>query len=300
MEEPLVHSEPEASDERPGRAPLGWIVLLVLLLVGVPFLALEGLRLQRLADEEALRFEAYLDGVEARMAAVPLLTDRETALLRRSLNARHVALARELGITPLPDRDALDGIVDDLVALDDDDAPYVARRATYSVPYVTPGAARALDSLAAAFRGRLDAAELPHFRLVLTSVLRTAADQAALRGVNVNAAQGRSSHEFATTFDVHAERFRYDDPGALLLPRPSDDLPRFLRDPLAESFERRTEDAFAALAEQYPSRLKALLGRALIGLEDRGVVVTVLERRQPVFHTTVARRLPGPGTTAAP
>src|SRR5690606_5136168 len=272
----------------------------VLLLVGVPFLALESLRLQRMVDEETARLESYLDEVEARMAAVPLLSDHETALLRRSLNARHVALARQLGIPPVPDRDALDGVLDALVELGDPEAPYVAQRATYSVPYVTLGASRALDSLAAAFRMRLDAARLPHYRFVLTSVLRTSADQAALRGVNANAARGPSSHEFATTFDVHAQRFRYADPGALLLPRPSADLPRFLRAQLAETVERRTDEAFERLAEAYPSRLKALLGRALIDLENRGVVVTVLERRQPVFHTTVARRLPGPETTTAP
>jgi hypothetical protein len=47
----------------------------------------------------------------------------------------------------------------------------------------------------------------------------------------------------------------------------------------------------ARLAAEYPSRLDALLGRALVGLEDAGVLVVVRERNQAVYHVTVARRL---------
>ena len=46
---------------------------------------------------------------------------------------------------------------------------------------------------------------------------------------------------------------------------------------------------------RYRSRLLSLLGQTIIELEDEGRLLTVMERRQPVFHTTVAQRLAGDG-----
>src|SRR5690606_3226833 len=52
------------------------------------------------------------------------------------------------------------------------------------------------------FHGRLTDLGAPRFRFEVSSVLRSAADQAALRAVNPNAALGESTHEYATTVDV--------------------------------------------------------------------------------------------------
>ncbi|NIQ58304.1 MAG: hypothetical protein GWN71_34715, partial [Gammaproteobacteria bacterium] len=71
-----------------------------------------------------------------------------------------------------------------------------------SAPYVTPGTHALLERLGVAFQERLTAMGLPAYRLEISSVLRTAADQAALRGRNVNATAGTSAHEFGTTVDL--------------------------------------------------------------------------------------------------
>ena len=235
----------------------------------------------------------WTESVEAAFERVPFLTDREQALLRRSLNRRHVALAQDLGVPPVERRDSLvaAATAGGLVRVDRANPYYVAGSGGYSVPYLTPDAAASLDSLGARFHALLDAAGLPRYRLVVTSILRSVEDQAALRGRNANAAAGHSSHEYGTTYDVHYSRFAYAEPGPLAPPPPPEALPAFVEVWLREEADREVEQAFARFGTEYPSRLQALLGRALIALEDEGVLVTVMERRQPVFHTTVARRL---------
>lgn len=47
------------------------------------------------------------------------------------------------------------------------------------------------------------------------------------------------------------------------------------------------------VTEAYDERFEAVLGRALIELEDEGVLLALREVRQPCFHVTVARRLAG-------
>ena len=46
-------------------------------------------------------------------------------------------------------------------------------------------------------------------------------------------------------------------------------------------------------AVRHADALEAELGRALIDLEDEGVLLALREVRQPCFHVTVARRLAG-------
>jgi hypothetical protein len=277
------------------------LVVAGLLLVVVPVLAVYGARLRTAAAEYELVVDAWIEGVEEAFERVPLLSAEEEAMLRRALNRRHVALAQDLGIPPVASRDSLALVAQErgLVSVGSPSPYYVAGEARYSIARLTPDAAASLDSLGARFHALLDAAGLPRFRLVVTSVLRSTEDQAALQGRNVNAARGRSSHEYGTTYDVHYRRFAYGDAGRLAPPLPPDNLPGFLRRGLHLRARTAADDAFAALAADYPSRLQALLGRALIGLEDEGVLVTLMERRQTVFHTTVARRLADTGAAKA-
>src|SRR5690606_31246869 len=207
-----------------------------------------------------LEVDAWFEAVEARFTAVPLLSEREQALLRRSLNARHVALAQDLGVPPVEARDDLvaESRARGLVRVD---AP-----SPYSVPYLTPSAAASLDSLGARFHARLDAAGLPHYRFFVTSVLRSTEDQAALQGRNVNAARGHSSHEYATTYDVHYRRFASGSAGRLAPPMPPERVPGFVRAWMRAYAEEQTAEALARFAAEYPSRLGALLGRTLIAL----------------------------------
>ena len=149
-----------------------------------------------------------------------------------------------------------------------------------------PRARRVVDTLVARFQHELALAGLPRYKPVITSILRTEEDQQALRGVNSNAARGRSSHEFATTFDLHTERFVFSALPPEPLPQPSPRLPAWWREPLAEALREKAVQRFREAAAHNDTRLKAALGRTLIALENEGRLVTVMEYRQPVFHTT--------------
>lgn len=272
------------------------VVIVVCLLAAVPALALYGARLREAAAAYEMTVAAWITGVEAAFERVPLLTASEEALLRRSLNRRHVALAQDLGIPPVPTRDSLEAVAQaqGLVRVGAAGPYYTAGDARSSIAYLVPSAAASLDSLGARFHALLDSAGLPHYRFVVTSVLRSTEDQAALQGRNVNAARGHSSHEYGTTYDVHYRRFAPGDAGLLAPPAPPDDLPDFMRRGLYARARAAADGAFVRFTDTYPSRLGALLGRALVALEDEGVLVTVMERRQPVFHTTVARSVAAP------
>ena len=241
--------------------------------------------------------DRYVAEAEAAFTSIPVLTDDEVALLRRSRNARHVALAQELGVPPPDTRLEADSLVEagTLVRVETDSL-YTVLPMDASVPYLTASAAASLDSVAVRFRDRLATVGLPPFRFAVSSGLRSAEDQAALRGGNVNAAAGRSSHEYATTYDITYNPTRYSPAPDALPPPPrvDDRVPGFLRESVRERVAARQAADLDRLAADYPSRLTAALGRALIELEDEGVLVVVREVRQPAYHITVARRLAAP------
>jgi hypothetical protein len=253
-------------------------------------------KMNDLADAYHAETIAYIDRVEARFEDVPLLTSRERALLRRSRNARHVEVAQQFGIEPPAKRTGVDTtVLSPLMHTDE----YLVDDMTYSIPYLVPSGVAALDSIGARFSNRLAEAGLPAYRFFLTSGLRTKADQAALRRVNSNAAAGVSSHSYGTTFDVSYSRFRYGGPPPDAPPEPPEELPDWWVEDIVDEFETRAANRFSAMAEEYESRLVALLARAHIELEDEGVLITVMERRQPVFHSTAARDVPRQSDAAA-
>lgn len=287
---PDIEIERRLRPRRPRRARwLGLVLLLALAAVGIVLL-----RTYRgaLATFEAQ--DAYLSEAEAAFESIPLLDDHNIAQLRRSRNARHVALAQHLGVGPPATRAEVDSLAraGALVRIQTGDR-WVVLEGGASVPYLTPGAAASLDSIAARFADRLATRGLPPFRFTVSSGLRSTDDQAALRQTNVNAAAGRSSHEFGTTYDITYNPTRYSPAPDAMPPPPEIDerVPGVFRPVVAEGVAARQREMLDGLAANYPSRLSAALGRALIELEDEGVLVTVRERRQPVYHTTVAQRL---------
>lgn len=296
---------PEPAVELPTRTSRlrrGWPALLGLFVaLAVALGAWLAMRIQQgIAATYAVQ-EAYVQELEESFEAVPLLSDEELALLRRSRNARHVELAQELGVPPPPTQEAADSLAR---ALDftpiQTDSLYTVLPGEYSVPYLTQSAAASLDSIAVRFRQKLADEGLPPFRFAVSSGWRSEADQAALRGRNVNAAAGHSSHEYGTTYDITYNPTRYSPAPDALPPPPAVDprVPERMRAGVRASVAEQQWDDLERLAADYPSRLTALLGRALIELENEGVLVTVRERRQPVYHTTVARRLVGDGASS--
>ena len=302
---PRSGAPPEAVGAPPasGRLRRGWplaIGLVTLLAVGLGAWYASYVQ-QGVAATFAVQ-EAYVREARAAFEGIPLLSDDEIALLRRSRNARHVELAQALGVAPPPTQDAADSLARALdLARIQTDSLYTVLPGRYSVPYLTPSGAASLDSIAVRFRRKLSEAGLPPFRFAVSSGWRSAADQAALQGRNVNAAPGTSSHEYATTYDITYNPTRYSPAPDALPPPPRVDprVPDFMREGVRAAITAQQREDLDGLAADYPSRLTALLGRSLIELEDEGILVTVRERLQPVFHTTVARRLVGSGADGA-
>ncbi len=274
----------------PPRRRLWWGVPLALALTAL--LVYGGVRAAQWWEEMHLleaqsyaALEQYLDEIDGNWGAIAPLTRNESAQLRRSGNKLHVEAGQRYGIEPAATRANAAGDLENLARLDTDSLIYVAS-ATYSVPYLTPRARATVDTIAVRFQQTLRDARVPLYKPVLTSVLRTEEDQTALRRVNSNAARGRSSHEFATTFDLHTNKFHYAGTPSVPIPMPSEKLPAWWRGPLIEDLRAIADARFKKDAERNASRLKAALGRTLIALENEQKLLTVMERRQPVYHTT--------------
>ncbi len=237
-------------------------------------------------DSVRAAFAATLAEREAAFAGVDSLGAWETRRLRRSLNRAHVRAARQLGVAPVETDSAL-AFATGLGRLDPASPYYATRR---NVGRLAPVAVAGLDAIGERFHQRLAEADLPPVRFVVSSTFRTAEHQDRLRGVNANAARGRSSHEYGTTFDIAYRRYRPIAQGGAL-----NRVPDALAIPtqlwLASELEAQERAWSERVVAQYAGLYEAELGRALAELEDQGVLLALREVSQPCFHVTVARRL---------
>jgi hypothetical protein len=225
---------------------------------------------------------ALADSVDDLLFPAPLMTPAEESALRSASNDAQLARARELG----------DRVTDDatfrrltesgrLVRLEDRTAQWVTRELRSSLPYLTPDARALLVMIGDRFQQKLAAMGVPPFRVEVTSVLRTPTGQAALREANPNAATGVSTHEFGTTLDIAYSGYAAPGSGAESASA-GDDVAGRMR---ALALER--------VAARYSRELQRVLGDALRELQSEGAVMVTLERQQPVYHLTVARRIAG-------
>lgn len=225
--------------------------------------------------------------VEDALRPVPLLRPAEEARLRTHLNAAHVSRARALGVRPANDAE-LQAYVDQgrLVRLDPATEHWVVRDRAQRRAYVTPDVPPLLAEIAERFQARLAELDIPPYRIEITSVLRTAAEQAELRRRNPNAAAGVSSHEFGTTLDIAYESFAppLELPDGLVADEPAAMRPEL---------ERVAALAFEVIGSRKSREMQAFLGHVLLELQAEGDVLVILERLQPVYHITVGRRLAG-------
>ena len=132
---------------------------------------------------------------------------------------------------------------------------YLVDPLTHSVPYLNKGARSLLEDLGEGFQYLLRREGYRPHRIIVTSLLRTEADVAALRKVNGNAARN-SSHLYATTFDISYTRFN------------------------------RLSTKGKPVSNAEMARLLAIL----IGeFRKRGECVVIYERNQHCFHITARR-----------
>lgn len=235
--------------------------------------------------------ETLIAEADSAFTSVAKLTAAETGALRTYLNKKHVAKAKDLGVSGLTTREEAADFSDEgrLVPLESN-AYFRVNPMEFSVPYVTPSMAALLTEIGVRFQALLAQEGLPPYRFVITSATRTREDQQALRQVNGNAAS-TSSHEFGTTVDLHYLDFDYA--------AAQDSLPT--RSGISQSLlAERMATAYTNLGELHNERLQALLGRVLLGLQREGRVLAIYERRQPVYHITVARRVSTPAPAPPP
>jgi hypothetical protein len=233
------------------------------------------------------RSMAAAESVEAALIPVPLLRPAEEQRLRTHLNAAHVARARALGHRPANAAE-LRALVQAgrLSLLEPSNEYWVVRERARPRAYVTPDVPPLLVEIAQRFQARLAELDIPPYRLEITSVLRTAEEQAELRRRNPNAAAGVSSHEFGTTLDIAYEQFAppLPVPDGLVADGPSG---------MEADLERVASLALETIGGRKSREMQAFLGHVLIELQNRGDVLVILERLQPVYHITVGRRLAG-------
>lgn len=172
------------------------------------------------------------------------------------MNDVQLNVAQAIGVPPVKDREEAEKMKDKLVLLENCDL-YEIRELTHSIPYLVPSAKDLLDVIGRNFQDSLSSHGLNPNKLVITSVLRTEADVAALRKRNTNASEN-STHRYGTTFDLSYWRYvKVED----LRGRPYEDVP--------------------------PEYLRAVLGQVLRDIHNKGLCYVKYERKQNCFHITV-------------
>jgi len=190
--------------------------------------------------------------------SVPVLSKDEKRALRRFNNNYHLEVARKKGLKkPLDSRgDKLspEAFCDryDLVEIADNEY-YEIPHLRNSLPYLQEPAEEFLDLLGERFCEQLEALGLKKYRFSISSILRTLEDQKSLRKSNVNATANSSSHYYGRTFDIVQTRY----------------------------FERGNSTPV------YTYRLRNILLRELIKLQNEGKCYVLLERQTKCIHVTV-------------
>jgi hypothetical protein len=226
------------------------------------------------------RVDSIARGVDSIFRPLSLLTPSQEGALRAYGNAQQLERARRFGIGRGAADDALAALQREgrLVPLVDSEY-WVVAELDHSQPLVVPGVVALLTDIGERFQARLADLGSPFFRFEVSSVLRSASDQEALRAVNPNAALGESTHEYGTTVDVLYSAFAV----------PARPLAEVAGEGWAEGFvERYAEVAAERVAARRAMELKAILGDVLLEVQAEGRVMVTLERQQPVFHMTLA------------
>lgn len=239
---------------------------------------------ERALARELARIQARVDSIDAIFQPLPLLRPQQEAALRRFDNDAQLAAARRLGIPANTPRQVVERMVADgrMIRLADTTENWIVRKLDHSSPYLTRDGAAALLEIAQRFQRALAGRGLPPYRLEVSSALRSAEDQAALRRANVNAAAGESTHQYGATFDIAYSAFA---PPADPIVDPALPEARWLEPHLVWMAGLLAETVAARRSRE----LKAILGGVLLEMQGEGKIMVTLERLQPVYHVTVAR-----------
>jgi len=189
---------------------------------------------------------------------VEVLTQAEMKALKKYPNAYHLQVGQSKGIPAIKSQKEFEKNPSEYVGkyglkrIRDTkyyDVPFLS----HSLPYLKEDAVDFLDQLGLRFQKRLNELGVRKYKFSVTSVLRTTNDQKGLRKSNVNATPNNSSHYYGLTFDLAQTQF----------------------------FESGEKDPV------YSYRLRNLLLRELIKLQEQGKCYVLLENQTKCIHITV-------------
>lgn len=190
---------------------------------------------------------------------VAILSTDETKALKKYPNAYHLDIAQMNGITtPFKSKEEMLNSASKFISIYDlkkidDNRYYEVPLLTHSLSYLKSDAKDFLDDLGKNFQNTLSELGLRSYRFSVTSILRTLDDQKGLRKTNVNATDHNSAHYYGLTFDLSQTRF----------------------------FESGNSKPI------YSYRLRNILLRELIRMQDQGRCYVLLEKQTKCIHITV-------------
>lgn len=171
------------------------------------------------------------------------------------VNDVHIEKAKAVGLRRIPKtRDDMDPKL--LVRVEDTD-DLVIDNLSYSVPYLTKGAAAELNRIAKAFGDSLRSKQFPVYKLICSSILRTEEDVDNLRKSGNPNASDNSAHCYGTTFDIT--------------------YTRYWRDEETDEFMQ-------------PYELTKVLAEVLRDEKKAGRVLVKYERKEHCFHITATQK----------
>lgn len=168
------------------------------------------------------------------------------------LNPEHLIYAEQYGIKPILSTQDILTINRPLVHIKSNEN-YIIDNLTHSYPYLVPEAAALLDTIANRFNQRINNYNGAHYKLKVTSLLRTQESVNRLQRRNVNSISN-SAHLYGTTFDISYVKFHEN----ILNTRKLNDI-----------------------------QLKNILAEVLLQLRDEDKCLVKYERKQGCFHITV-------------
>ncbi|HBY52342.1 MAG: hypothetical protein A2W95_17910 [Bacteroidetes bacterium GWA2_40_14] len=191
--------------------------------------------------------------------SVPVLTAAESKALKKYPNGYHLEVGQIKGI-PKAFKSKNEMLQNkskyiweyDLAEIKDN-RYYEVPKLTHSLPYLKEEARDFLDDLGKEFEQSLSELDIRPYRFSVTSIMRTLEDQKGLRKTNVNATPNTSSHYYGRTIDLSQTRF----------------------------FERGKSEPI------YSYRLRNLLLRDLIEMQEQGRCYVLLESQTKCIHITI-------------
>ena len=215
--------------------------------------SLEPVQEQPEETEPVVEEEDDVDGTGESTAREIIYDARRMAYasIFNDINELHLEKAREVGLKSIPEkRDVVD--TKQLVKVEESDYLTIDEL-RYSVPYLTAGAAAELNRIAKAFNDSLVRKQLPVYKLVCSSILRTEEDVTRLQKSGNPNASDNSAHCYGTTFDITYTK--YDR-------------------------EEETDEFMQ------PFELTKVLGEVLRDGKNAGRILVKYEKKEHCFHIT--------------